>query len=45
LAKELGVSATTLSYWESGKRTPSDIHTAKYLNLLDLLSQATQDPA
>ena len=37
VARELGVSATTVSCWESGKHTPSSAHIEQYLELLDQL--------
>jgi DNA-binding transcriptional regulator YiaG len=43
VADVVGVTAATVSRWESGTRTPSGVHLTRYLELLDELArQATR---
>lgn len=42
IARELGVSPSSVAFWESGAHDPSPQHAARYLALLDGLRAAVQ---
>jgi transcriptional regulator with XRE-family HTH domain len=42
LAEILGVTRSTLTYWESGKRNPSGASLTRYLEALNAMAAATE---